>query len=154
MMPPRNVREEPGIAVMRPPTRPPVTDSATPSDQPRCSRRLRTTDSMVSVLTPKTRSPTMSRTLCSHVDSKASASCWVFDFAVRRTLMPSQPLARNASVGLPSVSSSEMIGSSFSFSDDSLSPQVRRTRLEMTEASPLRDNKSGNTARANMSCIS
>ena len=68
--------------------------------------------------------------------------------------MPSHPLARNASVGLPSASSRSMTGSSRSFSPLSLSPHVRRVRLTMTLASPLRASRSGSTARWTMSFIS
>ena len=53
-------------------------------------------------------------------------------FAVSRTFRPSQPLARNASVGVPGASSRSITSSSRSFSPLSLSPHVRSTRLAIT----------------------
>ena len=62
--------------------------------------------------------------------------------------------AGEASVGVPAVSRSSITGSSRSLSPLSLSPHVRSVRLTMTDASPLRRSRSGNTARASMSFIS
>src|SRR6185436_15326151 len=75
-------------------------------------------------------------------------------FAVNRTFIPSQPLARNANVGLPASSSLAINGSSRSLSPLSLSPHVRRVRLAISPVSPDRRRRSGNTARSTISFIS
>ena len=60
--PPRNQRLAPGTATIREATSPPVTDSASPSVQPRASSSSPTACSIVSSSTPKTRSPSRART--------------------------------------------------------------------------------------------
>ena len=138
----------------RPPIRPPVTDSATPRVQPWVRRSSRTTDSIVSASTPNTMSLISRRTRCSQVSSTSCTVSTESDFAVSRTLMPSQPLARKANVGLPTSSNSLITVSSRSLRADSDSPHVRNTRDAITDCDPLRCSKSGRMARANMSCIS
>ena len=66
-------------------------------------------------------------------------------------LMRSHPLAKNASVGLPTLSSCSITPKRRSFNPLSLSPHVRNTRLEITDAEPERISKSGNIARSNIS---
>ena len=149
--PPRNTSLAPSIPVRRPATSPPVTDSASPSVSPRSRNICSTTDSMVSVSTPNTMSPMAPRTVSSHLSKIATTSAWVEDFAVSRTLMPSHPLAKNASVGLPTLSSCSITPKRRSFNPLSLSPHVRSTRLEITDAEPERISKSGNIARSNIS---
>lgn len=62
-------------------------------------------DSIVSLATPNTVSPTRSRTSASHRSSRPAASAAVAALAVRRIFSPSHPLARNANVGLATRSS-------------------------------------------------
>ena len=71
-----------------------------------------------------------------------------------RTLMPSMPLARNAIVGLPTVSSASTRGPTISASVDSAVPHVRSVRLRMTEVSPDRRFRSGSTTAPTIACIS
>ena len=81
---------------------------------------------------------------------------------VRRTLIPSIPLARKAIVAVASPearwSSSSMYPARASPSPDSLMPQVRSTRLAMVPGdsprSAIRRCRSGAMARSNMSAIS
>ena len=68
--------------------------------------------------------------------------------------MPSMPLARNAIVAVPVSSSTRSRGSSSSATRDSLSPQVRSTRLAITCRTPARAARSGSTARSSISFIS
>ncbi len=75
---------------------------------------------------------------------------------VIRTLRPSIPLAKKASVGAPgpAPSSSVMWSASRSARPDSLSPQVRSVRDRMTATVPARRARSGRIAPAMMICIS
>ena len=139
------------MPVRRPATKPPVTDSANPRVSPRSRNICNTTDSMVSVSMPNTMSPMAARTVPSHLSKIATTSACVEAFAVSRTLMPSHPLAKNARVGLPTPSSCSITPKRRSFNPLSLSPHVRNTRLEITEAEPDRTNKSGKIARSNIS---
>ena len=109
---------------------------------------------MVSVSYPNTTSGITERTRSAHVLSTAVTSAVSAPRPVRRTLMPSQPLARNASVGLPTWSSSSMIGCKRSLRPLSLSPHVRSTREAIFRCSPERANKSGRIARSYISCNS
>ena len=68
--------------------------------------------------------------------------------------MPSMPLARKASVGLPVSSSASISGAKQLGEPDSLSPHVRSVRLTMTAVSPERARRSGRTARSTISFIS
>ena len=74
--------------------------------------------------------------------------------AVIRTLMPSMPLARNASVGLPASSNSSMRPASISARPDSLWPHVRSTRLSMVALTPARRCRSPSTVPFIISRIS
>ena len=71
-----------------------------------------------------------------------------------RTLMPSMPLAWKAMVGLPSLSSSPMRVATISAMPDSLTPQVRSTRLRITAVWPVRRRRSGRMVPLNISRIS
>ncbi len=82
---PRNVRLAPGTLVRRAPMKPPVSDSATPSDQPRSSQRRSTSDSIVSSSTANTRSPSTLRSSTSSASRSARASSSVGALAVMRT---------------------------------------------------------------------
>ncbi|CAB4734497.1 unannotated protein [freshwater metagenome] len=151
---PRSTSLAPAIPVIRAPTRPPVTDSARPSVRPRERMRSSTTDSIVSASWPNTWLDNSARIAASCGSMSASADARSAARAVRRTLMPSQPLARNASVGLPASSSRSMIPSRRSLSPLSLSPHVRSVRDTMMLGSPERRRRSGRTARSSMSFIS
>ena len=84
---------------------PPVSDSATPKVRPRATSRSATATSIDSSSTPKTMSPRRSsmarRTSASSLSSSAVTSSRVRARAVMRTLIPSIPEARKASVTPP-----------------------------------------------------
>ena len=100
---PRNTSLAPGTLTMRAPMNPPVTDSATPSDQPRARKRSSTANSIVSSSTPNTRSPRIARSSFSSLSTIAHASASVAPLAVMRTTSPSMPRARKAIVASPGL---------------------------------------------------
>ena len=100
------------------------------------------------------------RTSFSSRSRRAVACARVGACAVIRTLIPSMPEARKASVTEPprsNASSASIRPCSASASPDSLAPQVRSTRLTMTFSSPaaaMRARRSGRMPRSNISAIS
>ena len=86
-----------------------------------------------------------------HSSSNALTSEVVRRLAVRRTLMPSHPLAKNASVGLPAfffkvvddIKTSARFKSAFKFH-----PTYATCDLKITDAEPDRFNKSGRIPRS------
>ena len=98
----------------------------------------------------------MARTSRSSASRNATASASVGALAVRRTLIPSIPLARNAMVsgGAPGRSSASRRDEIRSASVDSAIPHVRSTRLRIVAMVPVRATRSGRIARSSMSFIS
>ena len=96
----------------------------------------------------------MPRTSRSSAASIACAAPSDSAFAVSRTFNPSMPLARKASVGLPTSSKRSISDARVSARPDSLSPHVRKVRLTITAVSPDRSRRSGMIARASISFIS
>ena len=141
---PRNVRLAPGTFAIRAPMRPPVSDSATPSVQPRALAAAAAPPTPSSRRRPRRRGRRGSRAApCSSASMSASASSAVVAFAVRRTTMPSMPRARNAIVGFVCASTRSAI---ISASPDSDAPQVLSDRDTITAA--RRRGRAGPGARA------
>ena len=152
--PPTNTSLAPGTEVSLAPTMPPVSDSAAARVWPRSRSMSSTTDSIVSPSTPKMSGPSTLRTSTSSASSSAATAAASAPLAVIRTLRPSPPEARNASVAVPVRSSSSMRSASSSARPDSDSPQVRRVRLPMTAPTPARRCRSGRTVPVIISFIS
>ena len=117
---------------------PPVKDSPTVSVMFLARNLSSTTVSIVSSSTPNTISPSNSRKSVSSLANMSNAAASSLAFAVIRTLIPSMPLAKKASVGLPILSNWSIRSARTSARPDSLFPQVRSTRLRMTVRSPDR----------------
>ena len=101
---------------------------------------------MVSPSVPNTDSPISPRTRPSTSSSARPAPAASAARAVIRTFSPSQPLAKKAIVASPVRSSRAISPSRTSASPDSDRPQVRSTRLAITDLAPARSPRSESTS--------